>query len=211
MNYDDKITKKSNLSENDSLSIYDNKWAAQQNHKVFEVFFNFIKKIKPKQILEIGTSLGGFTCYMKYVTDVCEIDCEILSLDIIEHPWFNDIRDYGIDIKVENVFDKDYTEVKQYIIDFIKREGTTIVLCDGGNKIKEFKLLSKFIKSGDFIMAHDYVSDKDNFKKNYLNKIWNWHEIEDYDIEESCLENNLESFDNEIFDSIVWVCKLKKQ
>lgn len=46
---------------------------------------------------------------------------------------------------------------------FIKREGTTLILCDGGSKINEFNILSKYLKSGDIIMAHDYVDTKENF------------------------------------------------
>ena len=56
MIYVDNITKKSNLEENDSLCVYKNEWAAQQNFKAFETFFYFLKEVKPKRILEIGTS-----------------------------------------------------------------------------------------------------------------------------------------------------------
>ena len=65
MIYEDNVTKKCDLENNDSLSIYNN-WAAQQNYKAFEIFYNFIRDVKPKRILEIGTSLGGFTSFLKY-------------------------------------------------------------------------------------------------------------------------------------------------
>ena len=41
--------------------------ACQQNHNVFEVFYNFLNETKPKQILEIGTALGGFTSFLQKV------------------------------------------------------------------------------------------------------------------------------------------------
>ena len=84
-----------------------------------------------------------------------------------------------------------------------------MVLCDGGNKVGEFNLLSNYIKEGDFIMAHDYADNRENFDTNFNRKIWNWHEIQDSDINESCLRNNLKSYNKEIFDSVVWVCKTK--
>ena len=53
MKFENKISKKSNLIENDSLSIYNN-WAAQQNWNAFEVFHNFLEKVKPKRIFQFG-------------------------------------------------------------------------------------------------------------------------------------------------------------
>ena len=41
-------------------------------------------------------------------------------------------------------------------------------------------------------------------------KIWNWHEISDKDIEDACLRNNLKTYNKEIFDKVVWVCKIKE-
>jgi predicted O-methyltransferase YrrM len=54
------INKKIDLAANDGLSVY-NGHAAQQHHNVFEVMYNFYDKVKPKNVLEIGTALGGFT------------------------------------------------------------------------------------------------------------------------------------------------------
>ena len=67
MEYEDKVYKKSNLEHNDSISTYDC-WGAQQNPNAFEVFYNFLNEIKPLRILEIGTSLGGFTSFLNYAT-----------------------------------------------------------------------------------------------------------------------------------------------
>lgn len=208
MNIKEKITRKNNLEENDGLSFYEN-FACQQNHNVFEVFYEFINNIKPKRILEIGTALGGFTQFLKKVSDDSDLNITILSYDICEKSWYKDLINQGIDVKVENIFDSNYTVVQESVIDFIKRDGTTIVLCDGGNKIGEFNLLSNYIKTGDFILAHDYIDNSENFIQNYSKKIWNWHEISDYDIKDACDRNNLKSYNKEKFDSVVWVCKIK--
>jgi cephalosporin hydroxylase len=141
MIYIDKITKKGDLDCGDSVSTYGN-WGAQQNYKSFEVFFYFLKETRPKRILEIGTSIGGFTSFINHSCKELGIECDILSLDINEFEWYEDMRKDGIDIRVENVFSEGYQTVSDYIIDFIQSEGTTIVLCDGGDKKSEFNLIS---------------------------------------------------------------------
>jgi len=208
MNFNEEITKKINLEENDGLSSYMG-MASQQNHNAYEVFYNFLNEIKPKRILEIGTALGGFTQFLNKVSKESNLDVNILSYDIHRMNWYDTMVDEGIDVRVENIFNNDYSSVSQEIIDFIKEDGVTIVLCDGGNKVGEFNLLSNYIKDGDFIMAHDYSDNRENFDTNFNRKIWNWHEIQDSNINESCLRNNLKSYNKEIFDSVVWVCKVK--
>lgn len=208
MNYENKIHKGSNLEANDSISSYDG-WAAQQNPNTFEVFHNFIQEVKPKRILEIGTALGGLTRFIKYTCDLLELDCHVLSYDIVDHAWYQGLKDVGVDMRVENIFNGDYTEVKQGVIDFIQEEGTIIILCDGGSKIHEFNILSKYIKTGDFIMAHDYAENREIFENQIYLKVWNWHEISDSDIKQSCEENNLEIFHKETFENVAWTCRKK--
>ena len=208
MNIKENITKEINLENNDGLSSYSN-MACQQNHNVFGVFYDFLNDVKPKQILEIGTALGGFTSFLKKVIDELNLETKIVSYDINNMNWYKDMIDQGIDVRVENVFNDNYTTVKQEVIDYINQDGITIVLCDGGNKVGEFNLLSNYIKNGDFIMAHDYADNRENFDLNYYGKIWNWHEISDNDINNSCIQNKLKSYNKEIFDSVVWVCKTK--
>jgi hypothetical protein len=208
MIYIDKITKKSDLENNDSVSTYGD-WGAQQNHKAFEVFFYFLKEIKPKRILEIGTSIGGFTSFLNYSCKELGINCEILSLDINEYPWYDEMRNSQIDVRVENVFSPDYSSVSQYIIDFIQSEDTTIVLCDGGNKKLEFNILSNFLKEKDFILGHDYSFDMEYFEQNINGKIWNWCELTEEDIKEPCKKNNLVDYRRDLFQSVAWVCKIK--
>jgi hypothetical protein len=207
--YENKITKYSNLEENDSLSIYDSEWAAQQNHNAFETFYNFLDKIKPKRILEIGTALGGFTSFLNYTCKKLEIDCNILSYDIYDRDQYELMRQSGIDIKVEDIFLENYTKIKSEIPDFIESAGSTLVLCDGGDKIREFNLLSNFLKPGDFIMAHDYAENHEVFKEKINLSIWNWHEISEADIESACTRNNLVTYDEDIFSKVAWICKKK--
>jgi uncharacterized UPF0146 family protein len=204
----EKITKFIDLEKNDGLSGWDG-YAAQQHHDAFQVFYNFIKEVKPKRILEIGTALGGFTTFLKKAIDELNLDTEIMSFDIYERPWYKDMIDLGIDVIVEDIFDFKTSSVKKGVIDFIQKDGITIVLCDGGYKIGEFNLLSNYLKVGDFILAHDYAENKENFEEKIKLKIWNWHEIQFSDIKEACEKNNLDNFQKEIFENVVWTCRIK--
>lgn len=208
MIFEDKITKKCNLEHNDSISTY-NGWGAQQNYNAFEVFHNFINDVKPKRILEIGTSLGGFTSFLKYTSDKLGIQCDVLTYDIYEKSWYTELTSMGIDVRIKNIFSEGYTEVDQEVIDFIQFDGTTIILCDGGDKVREFNILSNYLKSGDFILGHDYAYDKNTFDEKVNRKLWNWYELSEQDIENACDKNNLKDYNREIFESVVWICKQK--
>jgi predicted O-methyltransferase YrrM len=166
-------------------------------------------KFKGKRILEIGTALGGFTMFLKKVVDSFNLDTKILTFDISARPWYDDMKKMGIDVRVEDIFN-DYQDIPNEIKNFIKQDGLTIILCDGGDKIREFKLLSHFLKKGDIIMAHDYAPNQEYFD-NYINgKIWNWLEIQDKDINESCMKHNLTPFMEYELRDVVWVGKIKE-
>jgi hypothetical protein len=209
MIYENKITKKCSLEHNDSISTY-NGWGAQQNYNAFETFHNFISEVKPKRILEIGTSLGGFTSFLKYTCDKLNLECDVLTYDIYEKSWYKDLTNMGIDVRIENIFSENYTKLNNEVIEFVKSDGITIVLCDGGWKIGEFNLISNYLKNGDFILAHDYAENKEKFELDVKNKIWNWHEIQESDIIDACERNNLKDYQREIFESVVWICKTKQ-
>ena len=208
MNIQENITKLTDLDKNDSLSAFRGH-AAQQSHNAYQVFYDFISEVKPKRILEIGTALGGFTEFLKILSDELNLNINILSYDISERPWYNQMIEKGIDVRVENIFNEDWSNVKQDVIDFVQQDGITIVLCDGGWKIGEFKIFSKLIKDGDYILAHDYSYDKVTYENEIKNKIWNWCEITEIDIQDAIIENNLKSYQDDKFSKAVWVCKYK--
>lgn len=210
MNIQEHITKYSDLERNDSLSSFMGH-SSQQSHNAYQVFFDFIYEIRPSRILEIGTAQGGFTEFLKIIIDQIGLHTQILSYDIVGHPWYSQMQEKGIDVRVENIFNKEWTDVIESVKDYVLSPGTTIVLCDGGWKIGEFKIFSRIIKNGDFILAHDYSVNKDIFEKDINYKIWNWCEITEDDISQSILENNLESYKHEVFSKAAWVCKQKRK
>jgi hypothetical protein len=202
------INRESDMKAHFGLSTV-NGLSAQQHHGAFEVFHDFVKEVRPKRILEIGTALGGFIEFIFNCTKYYDLNTEIWSYDIYRNSWYDDFVKKGINVRVENIFSDDYTEVKQEVIDFIKSDGTTIILCDGGNKKKEFEILSKFMKDGDYILAHDYCENREIFEEKIKGKIWDWLEISNEDIINSCNENNLKYYKKDFFESVVWTCRVK--
>jgi hypothetical protein len=206
---EENFTRRPNFELNDGLTMYLN-YAAQQNVQAYKAFYEFLSVAKPKRILEIGTGVGGFTMYIRMCCDDLELGTEILTYDIHGHYGDEVLKLHNVDVRKDNVFNGDYTEVQESIINYIQQDGTTIVLCDGGYKIGEFNLLSNYIKVNDFIMAHDYASTSEYFEEKINKKLWNWHEIEDVNIQDAVIRNNLKPYMKNIFDDAVWVCKIKE-
>ena len=209
MNIEEHITKKSNLETGDSISEF-MRHSAQQNFGAFRVFYDFLKEVRPTRILEIGTALGGFTESLKIMCNELELDTNIRSYDISAKPWFPDLIAFGIDIRIENIFNFVDGTMHDEVIEYIQQPGITVVLCDGGNKKFEFNLISNYIKPGDFIMGHDYAETKEIFDEKINKKIWNWLELKYSDIKDACERNNLESYNKETFENVVWVNKRKR-
>jgi hypothetical protein len=203
------ITRRNNLEDNDGLSGY-NYQACQQTENAFEVFFDFLKDVKPSNIIEIGTALGGFTILLKQFIDQLQLNCNLLTYDIISYNWYDDLRAKGIDVRVENIFTENYEVNDPYVQEYIQRPGRTIVLCDGGSKKDEFRALSSFLKPGDYILAHDYAYNREVFEASINRKIWNWCEITQEDVESSCLLHNLLPYKEDIFNRVAWTCRKKQ-
>ena len=202
------ITKYTDLSNDDSLSGFKGH-SAQQFHDAYQVFYDFIKDVKPKRILEIGTALGGFTNFLKIVCDDLQLDTNIRTYDINRYTWYDNMKELGIDVRVENIFTEGFLDMNQDVKDYIQQDGITIVLCDGGWKIGEFNLISKYIKSDDFILAHDYAENREVFDQRIYGKIWNWFEISDSDIHQSTVDNNLVIYKKDTFENVAWTCRKK--
>lgn len=170
----------------------------QQNPKSKDLIPKFINESNPSRILEIGTSHGGLTYLLKKHTSIPIISVDI---DVKDNRVYENSNFYKKDI-FDNLF------LKNIILPYIKKEGRTIVFCDGGNKIKEFNYFSTQIKDNDLILAHDYFTDMIDFHENGLNKEWNWCEITEDDITTSTVKNNL-IVEYEYLKRIQWVCKRK--
>lgn len=185
---------------------------AQQHPDVFNVFYNFLKEIRPARVLEIGTAGGGFILFIREALNSLGLHSStIKSFDILCKPHYEILQNHQIDINIINLFNSEYTSLSfpNIIESYIQQSGVTLVLCDGGNKITEFNTISPIIKKGDFIMAHDYIDTKKNFNENFYEKIWNWCEIEEKDIRNISIQEQLKPYKQDIFSNVVWACRTK--
>lgn len=208
----------------DELKNWDKGWftvnnqlMAQQSPRIVDAFKELFLEKKPKQILEIGAQAGGLTLCISLILKDINLTSNIKSLDV------KDImgKDYitstfsNVEFIVDDFFTHSYDNLKEdkkeYIKSFIQQEGTTVVLCDGGSKKNEFKILSNYLKSGDIIMAHDYSPNEEYFLNvTKPTGVWQWHEISDLDVCDSMRNNNLEFFMFEKFRDAAWLCTIKK-
>lgn len=181
-------------------------------------FKQLFETTKPKQILEIGTYRGGLTLLIRDILNELGLEaCKVKTFDVdpsIERQYFLDSINSGmqVDFELKNIFSENYTTIvdEENIKSYIHQVGTTIVLCDGGNKKEEFNLLSKYLKVGDIIMAHDYSPTQEYFENNMMNKIWNWWEISDNDIYTISKQESLVPLMYDEFLQVAWLCKIKK-
>jgi cephalosporin hydroxylase len=195
------------MQEVKGFFLYQDKHTTQQVPYIKDYFEKLLKDQNFDTILEIGTSLAGLT-YI--IDDICKennLNKNIVTFDIAYRDYVESyLKERDIDFIV---CDESKPEVKQMIVDMISQGGKTLVLCDGGNKVEEFKYFSDFLKSGDFIMAHDYSVDYETFNSKIKDKIWNWFEIKYSDIQTAVEKNGLVEYDVVDFKEAVWCCYKK--
>lgn len=189
--------------------------ATQQHDDVEQVFEQLFTQTKPVRILEIGTAFGGLTLLLRNLLDRISLgETDIRTYDVEPKNYLAEHIENGvrIDSRIKDIFNHAYSDLVEVeeITSYIQSEGVTIVLCDGGSKKNEFRILSKLLKPGDIIMAHDYAPNESYFLEHIRNNIWNWLEIQDLDIEQPCIDNNLQPYMDEEFKKVVWACKIKQ-
>ena len=169
---------------------------SQQNKNFYPAFEKLFAEENIVRVLEIGTATGGFIRAVRDLTN-----SEIVTYDIKETKHKATLEDNNITVNVQSAFE-DY----EFIEDYISRKGQVLVLCDGGDKPKEFSIFSKMLKSGDIIMAHDYSYDENLYQAYIKNHVWRWCEIQYKDIALAVSENNLEPYMTDEFQEAVWTC-----
>lgn len=191
----------------DMYSFYKN-YLCQQVSTFKNPFEKLIKEIKPELIIEIGTGQGGFSIFLNDLTTRLKLKCKQITYDINNNNdiilKYNQTTNNTIEFHIKDIFDD-----IDYLTELINSSGTTLILCDGGNKVKEFQTFSKLIKKDDFIMGHDYAETTQFFDDHIYRKIWNWLELSGESIQEDIKKNNLIHYMKEEFSKIVWICMKK--
>ncbi|MGA1049737.1 MAG: CmcI family methyltransferase, partial [Minisyncoccia bacterium] len=186
-----------------------------QHRDAPKIFKKLLSEVQPARILEIGTFHGGLTLCLRDIMDELGLQHNpILTYDINNQEFLKPlVVNRNVDVRTKNLFDYSQNsfisdEAQQELGSFIQQPGVTLVLCDGGCKKCEYNIIAPLLKIGDIIMAHDYAPNQEYFEKHIQNKIWNWMEIQDSDINKCVMDNNLMSFNQDIAQQMAWCCKV---
>jgi len=161
-----------------------------------------ILKHKPAMVIEIGTSKGGLSSLLSAC--VAQYGGEFNTFDVHKDGDYNQYPLHGnAQFHWMDCFEPEGFE---FITSLIEEPGKCFLLCDGGNKPKEFNIFSNFLKVGDVISAHDWI---DETVPGASPLIWGWLETHSRQLEGSCKEHSLEKFMPEWFDWSAWFVRIK--
>jgi cephalosporin hydroxylase len=182
---------------------------AQQSRNAMPAFRAFFAEHADIDlVIELGTGYGGFAIFLKDEADKIGakfVTYEINPARLAAHTHEEFTRRH-IDVRTLNVLTP---EGKESILAELSASRRALVLCDGGSKKAEFNIFAPHLKPGDILMAHDYAPNEDAFKTEYVNKIWNWHEIDDVSTMAAREAANLVPYYPD-FKSSAWLCVIKK-
>lgn len=180
----------------------------QQSPHCYGPFHYFLDTVRPARIVELGTGGGGFAVMLHDILKALGSanEFEIISVDSREQRSYRALVEKGIK---QHRLDLNKAETVSFLKNEIQRAGITVVLCDGGNKPRDFGALAGSLKPGDFILAHDYAENGLVFRKDVHDRIWNWLEIQDSDVVEVAREHSLQPFLPLLFSPIAWLCMQK--
>jgi len=137
---------------------------ASQNYLAFKLLENYITYENIKYVVEVGSQKGGLSLYLANLA--CNTEQLLFhTFEIDKTDWY-DRKNEGCGHWLEKIeticpyfksFEMNiFSEVSLDIIRENIKKYKTLIICDGGNKIKEVELFSNLLKSGDLIMAHDF-------------------------------------------------------
>lgn len=221
---DELLTNRKILIENIHSSFFG--CFAQQNHEAFLSINDLLNFYDFRNIIEIGTHDCGLSillslyCLNSKIGTVCENEKEpVLYKNHTHHK--NHRNFYTFDIEERDLgsislikkmgaefFKKDCFEFEKEIGELIKKNGRTLILCDGGDKPKEVNTFSKYLKKGDVIMGHDFFYSETE-EKEFLGKTWHGKELDFDDVKTSFEKYDISPVFRETFDKTAWLCAIK--
>ena len=170
-----------------------------QNYLAYSVWNYIILTEKPDIVIEIGTSVGGFSCLLGKTCQALKTYFVTYDIRQVNNP---DFESHGVIARNIDVFSDDgMKEIEQSL--GAKRDRKAILLCDGGNKIKEFNTFAGMIGSGSIIAGHDFIDGNNSILH------WAWSEINIPAISESVDRNHLVRYKPEWLTNAAWIAYKK--
>jgi len=161
----------------------------------FSLFFSRDRGIR--RFLELGTGMGGLAILLGIAGKMKEFEVSTFTNRslLLPEPLNSRVFDVYKYLSVEHVFGDIFTDSDDLIISKIQSPGITVLMCDGGNKVVEFNRFAPFLKSGDYILAHDYHESVEYFNAHKDELLWPNVEISWSDIKICCQLCNLSRVD----------------
>jgi cephalosporin hydroxylase len=170
-----------------------------------DFFKKIIQENNFKTIIEIGTNRGGLTLWLN---DHKKPETKIYSFEIDINTVLIDPSLIDGQVIIGDVFSNAGI---QKIVSLINSGEQTLFLCDGGHKNLEFNTFSKYLKTNDIIMLHDYEDGIDDYRKVMLNTGWETMPESSFSaIKESVKNYNLNPYMYESAKDSLWGCFIKK-
>lgn len=155
---------------------------AHQHQDAFPFFERFLRDNLFDRVIEIGTAAGGFAWWLCHNAKL-----PLTTYDIKDMPLHASLREAGVNVVHGDVFSDQHRKDMQ---DSLRACGRVLLLCDGGNKVREFNEFAEFLKRDDVIMAHDYSADRESYESRTCAK-WPWWEIRWEDVEQTAASQGL--------------------
>jgi cephalosporin hydroxylase len=165
-----------------------------QNRLAVPVWSYAIETLKPRRIVEIGSYNGGFTMALAFAGWTKGV--EVFSYELGEAPkeeWREMARFLKVQFLRGNCF-----ACEEEIRQLLGQPGRSFLLCDGGDKVKEFNTFAKYLKAGDLIAAHDCGTP-----------YWPWSEFDPKRVSETVSELCLYPWRPHLFELCGWCAALK--
>jgi 23S rRNA U2552 (ribose-2'-O)-methylase RlmE/FtsJ len=154
-------------------------------------------------IVEIGFDRGALSLWLHKNKNR---NAKLVAYDISFRG--KEIYDESIDFRQGDCFDESIiNEIKM----MIERSKKALILCDGGAKEREFEVYSRFLRSGDVIMLHDYAHNDDDY--NLICSELDWKtaaESKFENIQNAIESNNLIPYKYDAFKAVLWGSFIKK-
>ena len=125
-----------------------------QSPQAIRMWEDFLSELSFHRIIELGTYKWGMSTFF-------QLYCIQKKADFYTYdttPFH--ISRLGRFLKTSKHFKKvDIFSIEKEIGKLVSAEGRTILYCDNGDKPKEIKVFSKYLKKGDYLVVHDWGTE----------------------------------------------------
>ena len=168
-----------------------------QNRLAVPTWSYAMEVLPPARIIELGTYNGAFIIALAVHAWNLRPKARVVSYDRIVTPM-EQLAPLGEFLGVEFRGGRDIWECEAEIAEMIAAPGVTYLLCDGGDKPREFQSFAYYLKPGDVIAAHDYCVNREPL-------YWSCEETKLTDVEPAVKQYGLTPWLQPQFDMAAWL------